>query len=365
MSTHSIHPISDADPLEDARILPPGKVPGDLLTRLIRRLPTHHPQLLLGPGLGEDAAVIDFAPISPTSPGGDRLLVAKSDPITFATEEIGYYAVNVCANDLAVTGATPQFYLPTLLLPAHVTTPENIRAVFDQIGAACADLGIAVAGGHTEITGAVNQPVVAGTMLGQVERGRFVPTGGCRPGDLVLLAGAAPVEGASLIAREKRGDLLAAGWAADDLDRAADLLFDPGISVLIPALAAARSGLVTAMHDPTEGGVATGLLELALAAQAGLSVDLDAIPVLPLAAALCAAFGLDPLGTIASGSLLATCAPENVDELLAVWASVGWDGAVIGRILAAGEGIRAQRGRRRVDFPRFQVDEITKLWATL
>ena len=106
MSTHSIHPISDADPLEDARVLPPGKVPGDLLTRLIRRLPTRHPQLLLGPGLGEDAAVIDFAPISPTSPGGDRLLVAKSDPITFATEEIGYYAVNVCANDLAVTGAT-------------------------------------------------------------------------------------------------------------------------------------------------------------------------------------------------------------------------------------------------------------------
>lgn len=356
MTTHLTQPNSAS------QILSPGKVPGDLLARLIRRLPTRHPQLLLGPGLGEDAAVIDFAPISPTGTGSDRLLVVKSDPITFATEEIGYYAVSVCANDLAVTGATPQFYLPTLLLPAKITTPESVQAIFDQIGAACADLGIVVAGGHTEITGAVNQPVVAGTMLGQVERGRFVPTGGCRPGDVVLLAGSAPVEGASLIAREKRDHLLAAGWAVDDLDQAANLLFAPGISVLIPALAAARSGLVSAMHDPTEGGVATGLLELALAAQSGLSVDLDAIPILPLAADLCAAFGLDPLGTIASGSLLATCAAENVDRLLAVWASVGWEGAVIGRVLEAGEGIQAHREGRRVDFPRFQVDEITKLW---
>ncbi len=324
------------DPNSAAQILSPGKVPGDLLARLIRRLPTQHPNLLLGPGLGEDAAVIDFAPISSTGSGSGQLLVVKSDPITFATDEIGFYAVNVCANDLAVTGATPLFYLPTLLLPAHATTAESVQAIFDQIGAACADLGIVVAGGHTEITGAVNQPVVAGTMLGQVERGQFVRTGGCRPGDVVLLAGYAPVEGASIIAREKRDELLAAGWSAGDLDKAANLLFAPGISVRIPALAAARSGLVTAMHDPTEGGVATGLLEVALAAQAGLSVDLDAISILPLAADLCAVFGLDPLGTIASGSLLATCAPADADELLEVWASVGWSGGVIGRILEAG-----------------------------
>lgn len=351
------------DPKPTSKVLSPGKVPGDLLTHLIRRLPTRHPNLLLGPGLGEDAAVIDFAPRSPTGDGSDHLLVAKSDPITFATEEIGFYAVNVCANDLAVTGATPLFYLPTLLLPAHTTTPESVQAIFDQIGAACGDLGIVVAGGHTEITGAVNQPVVAGTMLGQVERGRFVPTGGCRPGDVVLLAGAAPVEGASIIAREKRADLLAAGWSAADLDQAADLLFAPGISILIPGLAAARSGLVTAMHDPTEGGVATGLLELALAAQTGLAVDLDAIPILTLAADLCATFGLDPLGAIASGALLATCAPADVDELLEVWASVGWAGAVIGRILEAEEGITARRNGQNVEFPRFQVDEITKLWS--
>ncbi len=121
MTTHLTQPNSAS------QILSPGKVPGDLLARLIRRLPTRHPQLLLGPGLGEDAAVIDFAPISPTGTGSDRLLVVKSDPITFATEEIGYYAVNVCANDLAVTGATPNFTCPPCSSPPKSPHPKASR----------------------------------------------------------------------------------------------------------------------------------------------------------------------------------------------------------------------------------------------
>ena len=93
-------------------LLPAGKLPHSLLGELLAGLPHDDPRLLLGPTVGEDAAVIDFAP------GSDRLLVAKSDPITFATDQIGYYAVNVCVNDLAVAGATPRYYFPTLLLPA-------------------------------------------------------------------------------------------------------------------------------------------------------------------------------------------------------------------------------------------------------
>ena len=110
-------------------ILPSGKLPPSLLNQLLADLPTNDPQLLLGPAVGEDAAVIDFAA------NYERLLVAKSDPITFATDEIGYYAVNVCANDLAVTGARPRFYLPTLLLPAGATDANDVRRIFSQIGA--------------------------------------------------------------------------------------------------------------------------------------------------------------------------------------------------------------------------------------
>ena len=145
----------------------PGKLPADLLGELLVDLPTESAALLLGPGIGEDAAVIDFAP------GSDRVLVVKSDPVTFATDEIGYYAVNICANDLAVTGASPRFYLPTLLLPAGDAAEGQARSIFGQIGVACAQLGIVVAGGHSEITHAVNQPVVAGTMLGDAARARL------------------------------------------------------------------------------------------------------------------------------------------------------------------------------------------------
>lgn len=340
-------------------LLPGGKVPSTLLARLLTSLPTHHPQLILGPGIGEDAAVIDFS-VGEFSVG--KLLVAKSDPITFATDEIGYYAVNVCANDLAVTGATPRFYLPTLLLPDGTTTAQTVETIFAQLAAACRQLDIVIAGGHSEITAAVNQPVLAGTMLGEVDRDLVVRSAGCRPGDVVLLAGVCPVEGTSIIAREKRADLLVRGWSAERIDDAAHFLYKPGISVLAPALAAAERGYATAMHDPTEGGVATGLLELAIASGNGLEVDLDAIPIPNIAAELCAVYNLDPLGTIASGALLATAPPDHVDSLQSIWHKIGVESAVIGRILPADEGIYALRNGQRVDLPRFEADEIVKLW---
>jgi hydrogenase expression/formation protein HypE len=333
-----------------------GKLPHAMLADLLSGLPTHDPQLLLGPSVGEDAAVIDF------DANSDRLLVVKSDPITFATDQIGYYAVNVCANDLAVTGATPRFFLPTVLLPATRATAATAQAIFTQIGAACRDLGIVVAGGHSEVTPTVQQPVVSGAMLGEVPRHRYVRSGGCQPGDAVLLVGSIPVEGASIIAREMRQRLLDAGWLPAELDIAANYLFDPGISVLKPALLAARAGLVTAMHDPTEGGLATGIAELALAAGVGMEIDLDRVPVSDLSRRLCAAFNLDPLGVLASGALLATAAPQHVDPLLQLWAEVGWPAVVIGQVLAPGEGLSAQRHGQLEPFPTFTVDEITRLW---
>jgi hydrogenase expression/formation protein HypE len=333
-------------------------LPAALLAELLHTLPTTDPALLLGPAVGEDAAVIDFVP------GQDWLLVAKSDPITFATAEIGHYAVNVCANDLGVTGATPRFYLPTLLLPAGQTDAELARRIFAQIGVACRELGIVVAGGHSEITPTVNQPVIAGTMLGAVRRGQMVSSRGARPGDCVLLVGAAAVEGTSIIARELRATLLARSWSAAELDAAANYLYEPGISVLRPALAAAERGLVTAMHDPTEGGIATGLLELAVAAGVGLRIDLDAIPVSDLTARLCREFGLDPLGAIASGALIATAREADLPALRQIWSAEGCSHAIIGQIIPPADGIQSFHAGQPSDFPTFEVDEITKLWVS-
>lgn len=337
--------------------LPAGKLPADLLAQLLQGLPIQAPDLVVGPAVGEDAAVIDFAA------GADHLLVAKSDPITFATDEIGYYAVNVCANDLAVMGATPRFYLPTILFPAGQTDAALVQQIFQQVGAACRQLGIIIAGGHSEITPAVNQPVVAGTMLGHAPRQRILQTSGARPGDVILLAGSVPVEGTSIIAREMQATLLKRGWSTDDLATAAHYLHNPGISVLTPARIAVEVGAVTAMHDPTEGGVITGLRELALAADVGLVVDLDAIPVPELSARLCAEFGMDPLGTIASGALLATAPSDAAKTICQQWITHGWPGVVIGQVVPKTHGLVTSRAGRSVEFPHFAVDEITKLWS--
>ncbi len=343
-------------------LLPAGKLHPSLLARLLSQLPTDDPALLVGPAVGEDAAVIDFAP------GSADLLVAKSDPITFATDAIGYYAVNVCANDLAVSGAQPRFYIPTLLLPAGRSDAALAERIFTEIGAACRALGVTVAGGHSEITHAVNQPVVAGFMLGVAPRTGYLHSGGAQPGDLLLLAGEIPVEGASLIARERGLELIARGWHSDDVTAAANLLHDPGISVLVPARAASSAGLVTAMHDPTEGGVVTGIAEMATAAHVSIEVALDAIPVHDLARRLCAEFGLNPLGTIASGALLATCAPQNAAALQQAWQNVGWRSAVIGTVTArAADGtapaLCATVAGESVPYPQFATDEITRLYA--
>jgi len=337
--------------------LPPGKLPPGLLAVLLAGLPTDDPRLLVGPTVGEDAAVIDFAA------GATELLVAKTDPITFATDEIGYYAVNVCANDVAVTGATPLYYLPTLLLPAGQSDMDLAGRIFEQVGAACRQLDIVVAGGHSEVTVAVRQPVIAGAMLGSVARDQFVRSGGARAGDGILIAGSVPVEATSILARERRAELVARGWSTEDLDRAAHFLHQPGISVVAPALAAARAGLVTAMHDPTEGGLVTGLAEMALASGVGMEIDLDSAPVHAISRRLCAEWGLDPLGSIASGSLIATCAPDVVEELIRVWRECGWQGTVIGTVTHAGEGMFAVRDGRRDRFPAFTSDELTRLWT--
>lgn len=343
-------------------LLPAGKLPPSLLARLLSQLPIDDPALLVGPAVGEDAAVIDFAPDSA------QLLVAKSDPITFATDAIGYYAVNVCANDLAVSGAQPRFYIPTLLLPAGSSNAALAERIFAEIGEACRALGVTVAGGHSEITHAVNQPVVAGFMLGVAPRAGYLHSGGAQPGDLLLLAGEIPIEGASLIARERSVELIARGWHSDEIAAAANLLHNPGISVLAPARAASSAGLVTAMHDPTEGGVATGIAEMAIAASVQIEVALDAIPVHGLARRLCAEYGLNPLGTIASGALLATCAPHNAAALQQAWQNVGWHSAIIGKITARAEdgdtpAPCATIAGAPVPYPQFATDEITRLYA--
>lgn len=332
--------------------LPAGKLPTDLLAALLARLPRHDPRVMLGPGIGYDAAVLDM---------GDRYLVAKTDPITFATQDIGWYAVNVNANDVACLGARPRWFMVTALLPEGRATAEMAENILARIMDACAELQVSLIGGHTEITHDLSRPILIGAMLGEVAKDHLVTMRGARPGDIVCMTKSIPLEATALIALEKGAELEKAGLPPAVIQSARDLLRNPGISVVREALVAAEEGLATAMHDPTEGGLATGLLELAQAAQVGLEVDVEAIPIHPQGADLCARFGIDPLGAIASGALLLTTKQEHVERLSRLLHASGIPLTPIGRVLTADAGVRIRRGGRTEPLPRFEVDEIARL----
>ena len=337
-----------------ASSLPPGKLPAALLAELLAQAAPSDPRVLIGPRVGEDAAVIDM---------GDRLLIAKSDPITFATDAIGYYAVTVNANDIAVMGGTPRWFLATLLLPETRTTAALVQDIFTQIRQACGELGIALVGGHTEITVGLERPILSGHMLGEVTRERLITSAGVQVGDALLLTKGFPVEGVAIMARERAAHLAAQGHAAHDIERWQQFLYTPGISVVRDAHVLQQAVEVHAMHDPTEGGVATGLWELAQASGVGLHLSADQFSVLPEGALLCQTFGLDPLGTIASGSLLLTLAPADATAVLHACARDGIDCAFVGQVIPKGEGVLLVESGRSRPMPLFPQDEITRIFA--
>jgi hydrogenase maturation factor len=256
--------------------LPLGKLRPTLLGELLSRHAAPDPRVVVGPRVGEDAAVIDM---------GDRYLVVTTDPITFVTEDLGWYALIVNANDLAVRGAAPRWFLATCLLPEGRTTEAEVTALFAQLGAACERQGVVLVGGHTEITPGLERPIVVGTMLGEVDKTRLVTTGGARPGDVLVLTKGVPLEGTSIIARARADELRARGYDEAWLARACGTL--ARLSIVPEALLAAELVRVHAMHDPTEGGLATALWELADAAGVGLVVEAERIPVLAEGASLC------------------------------------------------------------------------------
>ncbi len=249
--------------------LPVGKLPPELLRRLLAQAPQTDERILLGPGVGLDCAVVDL---------GDRLLVFKSDPITFATSEIGWYAVQVNANDIATTGAAPRWLLATLLLPEGAATGAMAENILSQVYQACTMLGVSVLGGHTEVTYSLNRPLLAVTMIGEVSREDLITPRGARVGDRILLTKGVPIEATALLAREMP-HRLAGVLNPAELELARQYLVDPGIGITTEARLAVQTGGVTTMHDPTEGGLAAALWELCEASGKRLVFDPAEVPV--------------------------------------------------------------------------------------
>ena len=329
-------------------MFPPGKLPVDFLRTCIRQTGTPDPRVLIGPRFGEDCAVIDI---------GAQYLVVKTDPVTFTAEDVGWYAVHINANDVATMGAQPTWFQTCLLFPPD-TQEEAVRQVFEQIDSTCRDLGITVTGGHTEVTASVTQPVVIGTMTGVVAKDRLVTTAGVRAGDLVVMTKTAGLEGSSILFTEKRKELEKI-LPPELRDEAQHIRATWGISIVKEALLAAQHG-ATAMHDPTEGGVAMGLYELTVVSGLGMQIDLDAIPTLPSTQAMCEHFDINPLGLISSGTLLLTISADKWPSLEHVFQSENIPARVIGTVTPA-TGIQARLNGKPASFAYNERDEVLKI----
>lgn len=332
--------------------LPAGKLPNDLLRALLSGFRFADPSLLIDPAVGEDIAAVDVS--------ADEVLVLKSDPITFATDAIGRYAVLVNANDIATSGATPRWLLTTLLFPVG-STPARIASVVHDLESFCRACGVTLCGGHTEITDAVSRPVVAGMMAGTVARRRLIDKRAMRPGDHLLMTKAAGVEGTAIIARELAARLRRLGMSAAEICRCRDFL--DRVSIIPEARRAAATPGTTAMHDITEGGVATAVDELGAAGGCRLRVHVDRIPVYPETRRVCRLLGIDPLGLIGSGGLLICCRPGSARRLQHHLAADGIEVTRIGEVAGRGTGVEARRNGRAARWPRFAVDEIARLFS--
>ena len=328
-----------------------GKLPNDILEEFLDQFNFHDPSVLIGAGVGEDAAAINV--------DQEEVLVLKSDPITFATDSIGHYAVLINANDIATSGATSRWLLTTLLFPSGVTASE-IRQVMHELESACRQWDITLCGGHTEITDAVTRPVITGMLAGTVAKSDLIDKRNMRPGDSVLLTKAVAVEGTSIIAREFGNKLRGFGMSETELEECRQFL--SAVSILEEAKIAGRSGRVSAMHDITEGGLATALKELSIAGGHRIRVDMEKIPVYPQTEKICRLLGINPIGLIGSGSLLICCRKDYAENLLTRINDAGIGVICIGEVLEAGRGIEAVSKAGQVEWPSFEVDEITRLF---
>jgi hydrogenase expression/formation protein HypE len=332
------------------QFLPAGKLPGNLLDRLIETYRTRpDPAVIVTTGYGRDAAAID--------PGSTGPLIVKSDPITFATGQAASYLLAVNGNDIACLGGVPRWISVVLLLPEGGTTESSVESLFADLQSAADAAEVAVIGGHTEVTSAVTRPIFIGTMLGLAGPGGILKPGGGAPGDDLYLTQSAGLEGTALLARELEATLLTA-LDPDLVRRAAHLLHDPGISVSASARAVLETGMVTALHDPTEGGVATAIHEMAIASGAGATIETSDITIRHETSAICNFLGIDPLGLISSGALLVAGRPKGRDDILRAVSGAGVPISRIGSLVPPEQGITTASGR---PLPRFDTDEITRV----
>lgn len=298
-----------------------GKIPNHILREIVfKHLGAEREDVILGPSIGVDGALVEV---------GDKVLVSSMDPITGAVNRIGWLAVNISANDVATFGVQPTFFSSCILLPESSNT-SVVQVICDQIGKAAKKLGMAVIGGHSEITPGIKHPIVVGHSTGITEKGRYVTSRGAKPGNKLILTKIIGIEGTAILASDRREALMPK--LGSSALKTAEGFFDK-ISVVKDAISAFEAGGVTAMHDPTEGGVAGGIHEMADASGVGVRVFEEKMPIAAETLKICEFFKIDPLQLISSGALLIAAKVDSTAKILKRLAANNVEASIIGEVL--------------------------------
>ncbi len=325
------------------------------LLKILEALKPTDPAVIVGPEVGEDAAIIDL--------GNELALVTHPDPISGALEFLGYLAVHVPANDVAVAGARPKYFMPVILVPEG-TPLDTVSKVVNDVKEALQEIDGHVVGGHTEVTDAVTHPLVITTAMGLTRRESIVRTSGAKPGDAVIMTKTAGIEGTAVLASDFKDELLRRGVPYAVVKEGEALIRQ--VSVVKEALTLAEHRLANSMHDPTEGGVIGGLTEIAYASNTSIIIDETKIPLNPVTKLLASAMRVDPLKMLSSGALLATIPEDKVnDALRVIREEAGVDATVIGKVVERSDYLlRLIHADGSVEDFRnpLVTDEIMKLW---
>ncbi|MEM0063022.1 MAG: AIR synthase family protein [Ignisphaera sp.] len=331
--------------------------PNMLLKYIFSRVGSRDPSVIVGPSIGEDAAIIDI--------GGGRVLAVHADPITGAVEHIGWLSVHIACNDIAVRGARPKWLVPVILLPQSAGD-KLVDEISRQMDEAANEVGAMIVGGHTEFTLGLSRPIISVTAIGVADKSRIVVTSGARVGDAVIMTKTVGVEGTAILSTDFRDVLRGLGVSEDVLKRGRE--FIKKVSIVKEALALAEAGLATSMHDPTEGGLVGGLAEIAYASRKTIEIWEDRVPIAAETRIIASALKIDPLKLIGSGSLVATIPEDRVSKAIEILRALGVEATVIGRVLDASDSyvvIHKRGGGIEKVTDVYIRDEIYTVWERL
>ncbi len=296
--------------------------PKVLESKVFQKIGVIDPSVIVGPAIGEDASIIDI--------GDNKVLVVHSDAISGSIEMLGWLAVHISANDIAVRGVKPRWFLISLFIPEKSNVINIVDKIMDQVDRAAKELGIMVVGGHTETTSGIDRPLAGTTMIGIGTKINVITTSGAREGDILIATKAIALEGTSILCTDFAKELIDRGIDRYILDRCSRFIEE--VSVVREALALAEKGLATSMHDPTEGGIIGGVTEIAYASGKTIELWLNEIPMREETRIICNKLYIDPFRLISSGTLLATIPGDRVREAINLLKNMGIEVRAIGTV---------------------------------